>query len=212
MDLFDAIRQRHSYRGEFTAAAVPRADLEKIVQAGIQAPSGCNAQTTSFVIVDDPPLLRQIAEIVDKPVCRSAKAMIVCVADPRPAYANVSFAVEDCAAAVENMLLAITALGYATVWLDGVLRAEDRAGRIGRLLGVPPAENRPRPLAVGRARPAGPAAGEAALPAAGLVQPPRRIARRLRRRPFWFSTSRPCRPVRQLETALMGHRNRHAAR
>ncbi len=138
MDLFDAISQRHSYRGEFTAAAAPRADLEKIVRAGIQAPSGCNAQTTSFVIVDDPQLLRQIAEIVDKPVCRSAKAMIVCVTDPRPAYANVSFAVEDCAAAVENMLLAITALGYATVWLDGVLRAEDRAGRIGRLLDVPP--------------------------------------------------------------------------
>ncbi len=138
MDIFEAIAKRHSYRGEFTAAAVPRADLEKIVQAGIQTPSGCNAQTTSFVIVDDPPLLRQMAKIVDKPVCRSAKAMIVCVADWRPAYANVSFAVEDCAAAVENMLLAITALGYATVWLDGVLRAEDRAGRIGRLLGVPP--------------------------------------------------------------------------
>ncbi len=138
MDLFDAIRQRHSYRGEFTPAAVPRTDLEKIVRAGIDAPSGCNAQTTSFVIVNDPELLRQIAEIVDKPVCRSAQAMIACVADPRPAYAKVSFAAEDCAAAVENMLLAITALGYATVWLDGVLRGEDRAGRIGRLLGVPP--------------------------------------------------------------------------
>jgi hypothetical protein len=35
------------------------------------------------------------------------------------------------------MLLAVTALGYATVWLDGVLRVEDRAARIGRLLGVP---------------------------------------------------------------------------
>jgi len=138
MDLFDAINQRHSYRGEFTAAAVPRADLEKIVQAGIQAPSGCNAQTTSFAIVDNPHLLRQIAEIVDKPVCRSAKAMIVCVTDPRPAYGEVSFAVEDCAAAVENLLLAITALGYASVWLDGALRVEERAARIGRLLGVPP--------------------------------------------------------------------------
>jgi nitroreductase len=35
------------------------------------------------------------------------------------------------------MLLAVTALGYATVWLDGVLRREDRAKRIARLLGVP---------------------------------------------------------------------------
>ena len=138
MNLFDAIASRYSYRGEFTDAPVPRADLEKIVQAGIQAPSACNAQVASFVIVDDPQLVRQIAEILEKPFCQSAKAMIVCVADPRPVYANLSFAAEDCAAAVENMLLAITALGYASVWLDGVVRAEDRAARIGRLLGVPP--------------------------------------------------------------------------
>jgi nitroreductase len=137
MDLFEAISSRYSFRGEFTAAPVPRGDLERIVEAGIQAPSGCNEQVVSFVIVDDPRLLGQIAEIVDKPVCRSAKAMIVCATDPRPAYGNVSFAVEDCAAAVENLLLAITALGYASVWLDGVLRAEERAARIGRLLGVP---------------------------------------------------------------------------
>jgi nitroreductase len=140
MDLFDAIANRYSYRGQFTAAAVPRGDLEKIVQAGIQAPSGCNEQVVSFVIVDDPHLIDQIAAIVDKPVCRSAKAMIVCVANPRSAYGNVSFAVEDCAAAVENMLLAVTALGYASVWLDGALRGEDRARRIGRLLDVPPDE------------------------------------------------------------------------
>lgn len=137
MDLFDAIAQRYSYRGEFTDAVVPREDLKKIAAAGIRAPSGCNEQVVSFVIVDDPSLLGQIAKIVDKPVCRTAKAMIVCATDPRPAYGNTSFAVEDCAASVENMLLAVTALGYASVWLDGTLRVEDRAARIGRLLGVP---------------------------------------------------------------------------
>jgi nitroreductase len=137
MDLLDAIARRHSYRGGFTDAPVSREDLQMIVQAGIQAPSACNEQVASFVIVDDPHLLREIAEIVDKPVCRSAKAMIVCVVDPRPVYAGWSFAAEDCAAAVENMLLAVTALGYASVWLDGVLRSENRAQRIGRLLGVP---------------------------------------------------------------------------
>jgi nitroreductase len=137
MDLFDAFVNRHSYRGNFTDSPVPRADLEKIVHAGIQAPSACNAQVVSFVIVDDAQLVRQIAEILEKPFCLTAKAMIVCLADPRPVYSNLSFAAEDCAAAVENMLLAITALGYASVWLDGVVRVEDRAARVGRLLGVP---------------------------------------------------------------------------
>ena len=137
MDVFEAVAKRYSYRGEFTDAPVPREDLIKIVLAGIHAPSGKNEQTTSFVIVDDPGLLREIAQIVGKPVCHSAKAMIACVIDPRPVLGSISFAVEDCAAAVENVLLAITALGYATVWLDGVLRVEDKAAKIARLLAVP---------------------------------------------------------------------------
>jgi nitroreductase len=138
MDLFDAIARRYSYRGGFSDSLVPRTDLEKIVQAGIHAPSACNAQVVSFVIVDDAKLVRQIAEILEKPFCLTAKAMIVCLADPRPVYSGLSFASEDCAAAVENMLLAITALGYASVWLDGVVRAENRAARVAQLLDVPP--------------------------------------------------------------------------
>jgi nitroreductase len=137
MELFDAIQNRYSYRGDFTNAPVPREDLEKIVQAGIQAPSACNAQVTSFVIVDDSKILRQIADILERPFCHTAKAMIVCITDPRPVYQTMSFAVEDCSAATANMLLAVTALGYSAVWLDGILRAGGRAERIGSLLGVP---------------------------------------------------------------------------
>jgi len=137
MDVFEAIAKRYSYRGPFVDTPVPREDLKKIVQAGIQAPSGKNEQVISFVIVDDPVLLGRIAEAVDRPVCNTAKAMIACVADPRPVFEGFSFAAEDCAAAVENMLLAITALGYAGVWLDGALRVNNVARRVGQLLGVP---------------------------------------------------------------------------
>jgi nitroreductase len=137
MDLFDAIEKRHSYRGPFTTAPVLREDLQAIVMAGIQAPSAKNEQTTSFVIVDDPLKLEQIDEILARTVDQKAKAMIVCATDPRPVLGELSFHAEDCAAAVENMLLAITTLGYATVWLDGVIRFGDRARRIADLLGVP---------------------------------------------------------------------------
>ena len=70
---------------------------------------------------------------------RTAAAFIACVMDrePRPIFRGLSFQVEDCAAAVENMLLAITALGYATVWIDGWLRADNHAEEINRLLAVP---------------------------------------------------------------------------
>ena len=139
MDLFDAIEGRYSYRGAFTDAPVPREDLARIVGAGLKAPSGCNAQTTTFVIVDDAALLAEIRKIHTMQAVQEAKAVIACVtsAEPKPVYKDLHFEVEDCSAAVENMLLAVSALGYATVWIDGALRSEGRAERLGKLLGVP---------------------------------------------------------------------------
>jgi len=140
MDVFEAIAKRHSYRGPFGDQKVPRSDLKRIVQAGLQAPSGKNEQTTTFVIVDDADLVRQIGAMPSaNKAIRQAQAFIACTVDLRPeaVYEGHDFQIEDCAAAVENMLLAITALGYATVWIDGWLRLDGRADAINGLLGVP---------------------------------------------------------------------------
>ena len=137
MDVFKAIEKRHSYRGPFKEGEVPRKDLQKIIDAGIKAPSGYNGQTTSFIVVDETDLLRQIGEIMENERVQACPALIVVLMDTDPAGRNLYFGVEDYGAAVENILLAITALGYATVWIDGSLRREDRAARIGKLLGVP---------------------------------------------------------------------------
>lgn len=140
MDLFEAIAHRHSYRGGYRDGAVPREDLRRIVQAGLQAPSGNNAQTTSFVIVDDAALVRQIGEMhASNKAVREARAFVACILDKEPAATQGSspFQVEDCAAAVENILLAVTGLGYGSVWMDGWLRREGRAEAIGDLLGLP---------------------------------------------------------------------------
>ena len=63
--------------------------------------------------------------------------MIVCVADPRPVYANILVCRGRLRGGGREHAPGDHALGYASVWLDGALRAEDRAARIGRLLGVP---------------------------------------------------------------------------
>ena len=137
MELFDAITKRHSYREHFKDEEVPVEDLKKIVKAGIQAPSGCNAQTTSFIIVDDPELLKKMSSRLTSKAMASAKAAIVVLYEMREVYHDFSFYKEDYAAAVQNMLLSITALGYASVWLDGTLRLERRRHAIAKLLGVP---------------------------------------------------------------------------
>lgn len=116
MDFFETVKQRYSYRGEFKDEAVNRDDLKKIVQAGLDAPSGCNAQTTQFVIVDDAEMVREISAMEGaNEAMKTAKAYIMCIINsvPEPVYQDKAFEIEDCAAAVENILLAVTACGYA---------------------------------------------------------------------------------------------------
>ncbi len=140
MEFFEVVKKRQSYRGGFENKSIPRGDLKKIVQAGLDAPSGKNAQTTQFVMVDDAAIVRTIAAMhpTNKAV-QQAQAYIACITDrhPEAVFEGMSFQLEDCAAAVENMLLAIAALGYASVWIDGWLRLDNRADTIGKLLGLP---------------------------------------------------------------------------
>ncbi|MBP0967443.1 MAG: nitroreductase family protein, partial [Oscillospiraceae bacterium] len=72
----DAIFERKSYRGAYLPDPVPRADLMRLLEAGLSAPSGCNKQTASLIAVDDPALLREIFAIMDLPDCKSAPAVI----------------------------------------------------------------------------------------------------------------------------------------
>lgn len=52
MDALEVIRKRRTVRN-FTGAAIPRADLESIVDAGRLAASGYNRQPWDFIIVTD---------------------------------------------------------------------------------------------------------------------------------------------------------------
>ena len=64
----ELIHSRHSFRGEYQALPVKREDLIKIMQAGIDAPSGCNKQTTSFIAIDDSHILKdeQASRVMEK--------------------------------------------------------------------------------------------------------------------------------------------------
>ena len=138
MNTFEAISARHSYRGKYKSTPVPREDLVKIMQAGLAAPSGCNKQTTSLIAVDDPIVLDKLRAVIDPPVGETAPA-IICVLTQRIfAYRDKCFAVQDYAAAIQNMLLAIVELGYQSCWYEGHITDDDRIGdQMAKILGVP---------------------------------------------------------------------------
>ena len=68
MNVIEAIHYRHSYRGKYKDIPVPKEDLIKIMQAGLDAPSGCNKQTTSLIAVDNPDVLKQLHSVIEPPV------------------------------------------------------------------------------------------------------------------------------------------------
>ena len=138
MNMIETILSRHSYRGKFKNTPVPREDLKTILEAGLAAPSGCNKQTTSLIAVDDPEVLKKLRAVIDPPVGETAPAAICVLTQRINAYRDRCFAVQDYAAAIENMLLAIVAQGYQSCWYEGHITDTDRIGdKMAEILGVP---------------------------------------------------------------------------
>jgi len=127
MDALEAIRRRRSVR-QYTGEAIPRADLETIVDAGRLAATGSNRQPWEFIVITDRAMIERLK--VASLWMEKAGAIIAVVMDP-----SSRWWLEDGSAAVENMLIAATALGYGSCWLEGYtlpLEEEFKA-----LLGIP---------------------------------------------------------------------------
>jgi len=130
MDALEAIRKRRSVR-KYTGESIQRKDLEKIVDAGRLAASGSNQQPWDFIVITDRTMINQLK--VASQWMEKAGAIIAVVMDP-----SSRWWVEDGAAAIENMLIASTALGYGSCWLEGYTLPREEEFKV--LLGIPKAK------------------------------------------------------------------------
>lgn len=111
MDTLEAIQKRRSVRN-YTGDPIPRADIEKILDAARMAPSGYNQQPWHFILITDQSFIQQHSK---SGIWNGKSAVIIAVVmDP-----SSEFWVEDGSAAIENILLAATALGYGSCWMQG---------------------------------------------------------------------------------------------
>jgi nitroreductase len=161
MELLQAINERRSVR-EYTDEPVSDAVLRELIDAAIQAPSAINQQPWCFVVVKNPRLL---ARISDRAKAHLLKASLGAPAHPFRDMLNdpnfdifyhapslivitaaqpTDWAVEDCALAAENLMLAAHGLGLGTCWIG---TPEGKAA-----LGLPPAYSPIAPIVVGYPR------------------------------------------------------------
>jgi len=136
-DTFSVIHSRKSVRN-FTGAPVSRTDLDRIIRAGMAAPSAVNAQPWSFVVVTDRNKLDQLAEGLPyaRMLLKAGAAIIVCTEADKAYDKHRDLAVIDASLAGQNILLAIEALGLGGVW-TAAYPYEDRMNHVRTVLGIP---------------------------------------------------------------------------
>jgi nitroreductase len=135
MDAMKTIMTRRSIR-TYEAEPVGPESVEVLLRAAMAAPSAGNQQPWRFVVVTDRAMLDRLSATSPYagPLLRAPLAVVVCgetAGERHPGYW-----VEDCSAAMENLLLAAHASGLGAVWLGYHPNAE-RVELARDVLGLP---------------------------------------------------------------------------
>jgi nitroreductase len=135
MELKEAIYSRRATR-EFTAEPVNEKILRDLIDAAVQAPSAVNEQPWAFCVVRDKAVLAKISREAKAYMVKSSPIGLVShhfdqiLNDPSfdifyqaptliviCSVVEIPWAVEDCALAAENLMLAARAAGLGTCWI-----------------------------------------------------------------------------------------------
>jgi len=129
--VINTIYERKSVR-KFLKDQLSEQDIKIIVEAGIQAPSGHNSQSVYYTIVQNADLINYINEKGKEQMRKSdidwirnlgnneryhllhSAPTVIVVSAKEDAYSPI----EDCSAAIQNMLLAAKSLEIGSAWVE----------------------------------------------------------------------------------------------
>ena len=135
--ILDNILARTSVRS-YQDRPVEQEKIEKLLRAGMAAPSAVDKRPWHFVVVTDRQVLNGLAEANPNAgmAARAPLAIVVC-GDKTKALPRVpDYWVQDVAAATENILLAAQGMGLGAVW-TGTYPVTDRVEKVAAVLNLP---------------------------------------------------------------------------
>ncbi|MGB8252755.1 MAG: nitroreductase family protein, partial [Anaerolineaceae bacterium] len=136
IDKIDFILKRRSIR-RFEDRPVEVEKITLLLKAGMAAPSAVNSQPWEFVIISEEPLLKQLRAALEYSKMQ-APLIIAVLGSPKVAssFAGETYWVQDCSAAVENILIAAANLDLGAVWV-GVYPRPRKMEAVRKILDIP---------------------------------------------------------------------------
>ena len=130
-----ALLERRSIR-TYTSEPVPDEIIKEVIMAAMCAPSAGNEQPWHFIVINERKILDEIPAFHKQGamVKKAPAAILVCGDLEKEVHKG--FWIQDCSAAIENLLIAIADKGLGAVW-TGLYPREDRVEGMRRLLGIP---------------------------------------------------------------------------
>ena len=131
----ESLFRRRSHRA-FAQAPIDEQSITTIIQAGAAAPSAHGKKPFRFARIENKATIEAIVEKFPwfAPAGKAASNILV-LGDPEQC-ARTEYWTVDCAAATENILLAVQALGLGAVWM-GIAPVEENIVNFRSLMEIP---------------------------------------------------------------------------
>lgn len=112
--------------------------VKRLLEAAMAAPSAMTKDPWRFLVVRDRSILSQLAAVLPggKMLSTATLGILVCGDLDAAFERHLSYLLQDCSAAIENLLLAAHALGLGACWV-GVHPLEDASRQLKRMLSLP---------------------------------------------------------------------------
>lgn len=134
--VLENILNRKSVRNYIKGKEITDEQIEKILKAGMAAPSARNLQPWEFIVVKDRKILDSLAEKSPHGKMLSDASAAIIVAGNMNIEGVSDFWIQDTSAVTQNILLEVEALGLGAVWI-GAYPKKDRANMIKEELKLP---------------------------------------------------------------------------
>ncbi|KOR25150.1 nitroreductase family protein [Clostridium sp. L74] len=131
----NAILKRRSIR-KYKDKKISDDIVEGLLRAGMAAPSAVNEQPWQFIVLRDKEIMKKITKVHEysKMLLEADVAIVVCGDKSKELIDD--FWVQDCSAAIENILIEAEDRGLGAVWL-GVYPIKERIEGIKEILNLP---------------------------------------------------------------------------